>query len=47
VVPVEKITEIIGRGATLDAICRELVAAANQAGGPDNITAALLQVDVA
>lgn len=47
VVPVDKIAEIIGRGVSLDATCRELVEAANQAGGPDNITAALLQVDVA
>jgi serine/threonine protein phosphatase PrpC len=43
---VDKIAEIIGRGVSLDATCRELVEAANQAGGPDNITAALLQVDV-
>ena len=46
VVPVEKLAEIIGKGASLDATCRELIEAANQAGGPDNITAALLQIDV-
>jgi serine/threonine protein phosphatase PrpC len=30
----------------LDAICQRLVTAANDAGGPDNITAVILQIDV-
>jgi serine/threonine protein phosphatase PrpC len=32
--------------APLDAIAAALVAAANDAGGPDNITALILQIDV-
>ena len=36
--------EIIGTLARLDETCRELIAAANSAGGPDNITAAMLEV---
>jgi PPM family protein phosphatase len=42
----EQIAEILGdRGASLDEICRRLIDAANDAGGPDNITAMLLQAD--
>ena len=41
-----RIAEILGnKKAALDAIARSLVAAANQAGGPDNITALILQID--
>jgi len=47
VVPPDKVAEIISRGSPLDATCQELIDAANQAGGPDNITVAMLQVDVA
>ena len=47
VVPPERLAGIIGNGEALDEMCRELVEAANQAGGPDNITVAVLQVDVA
>ena len=47
VVPQERLAEIIGNGATPDETCRNLIEAANQAGGPDNITVAMLQVDVA
>ena len=47
VVPQERLAGIIGNGASLDETCRELIEAANQAGGPDNITVAMLQVDVA
>jgi PPM family protein phosphatase len=47
VVPDERIAEILGKaGAPLDTICRDLVDAANQAGGPDNITALVVQIDV-
>jgi serine/threonine protein phosphatase PrpC len=47
VVPDEKIGAIVGdRSASLEDICGKLIDAANAAGGPDNITAMLLQVDV-
>ncbi len=43
----DRIAKILGEaGVTLDAICRNLVDAANQAGGPDNITALILEIDV-
>jgi serine/threonine protein phosphatase PrpC len=43
----EKIAQLLGQaGVTLDGICRSLVDAANQAGGPDNITALILEIDV-
>jgi PPM family protein phosphatase len=46
VVPDSRIAEILGnKKAPLDAIARTLVAAANEAGGPDNITALILQID--
>ena len=46
VVPDGRIAELLGQvDAPLDAICRSLVAAANAAGGPDNITALILQID--
>jgi protein phosphatase len=47
VVPVDRMEQIIGAGKSLDDTCRALIAAANDAGGPDNITVAMLQVDVA
>lgn len=47
VVPLERIAAVIGGLAPLDQACQELIDAANQAGGPDNITVAILQVDVA
>jgi protein phosphatase len=41
----EVIEEILGdRAATLDQICERLVAAANEAGGPDNVTALVIEV---
>ena len=47
VVPDEKIGTLVGdRSASLEDICGKLIDAANAAGGPDNITAMLLQVDV-
>ncbi len=46
VVPDSRIAELLGdMKAPLDAIAGGLVAAANQAGGPDNITALILQID--
>jgi protein phosphatase len=47
VVPVDRLEAIVGRGEGLDETCRALIAAANDAGGPDNITVAMLKVDVA
>jgi protein phosphatase len=47
VVTDERIAEILGQtGVALDAICRGLIDAANKAGGPDNITALVLEIDV-
>ena len=41
------IQELLGRtDRPLDAICRLLVDAANERGGPDNITTLVLEVDV-
>lgn len=37
---------IIASSASLDDACRRLIDAANDAGGPDNITVALLKIDV-
>ncbi|MEX1127607.1 MAG: PP2C family serine/threonine-protein phosphatase [Vicinamibacterales bacterium] len=46
VVADDLLAEILGDGAaSLDEICGRLVDAANAAGGPDNITAMVLQVD--
>jgi protein phosphatase len=47
VVPFERIAEIIAGTPDLQAACAALIAAANEAGGPDNVTVALLKVDVA
>jgi serine/threonine protein phosphatase PrpC len=47
VVPDERISEILSRrGVPLDEICRSLVEAANEGGGPDNITTLVLEIDV-
>ena len=48
VVPDSRIAEILGeQGVTLDSVARNLVEAANEGGGPDNITALILQIDAA
>jgi protein phosphatase len=47
VVPREKLESIVSTTPNLDDTCRKLIAAANDAGGPDNITVAMLKVDVA
>jgi serine/threonine protein phosphatase PrpC len=45
VLPHDAIAGILGeRAATLETICDRLIAAANAAGGPDNITALVLEV---
>jgi serine/threonine protein phosphatase PrpC len=47
VVADDRIAEILGQsGVSLETICRGLVDAANTAGGPDNITALVLEIDV-
>jgi serine/threonine protein phosphatase PrpC len=43
----EDITAIMGRDAAPAAICEALIACANDAGGPDNITVIVLDVNVA
>lgn len=44
VVPHDVIGKILGETGTLDAICERLIAAANEGGGPDNITVLVLEV---
>jgi PPM family protein phosphatase len=46
VVPDAQIADLLGQAIALDAISQRLVLAANEAGGPDNITALILQIDV-
>jgi PPM family protein phosphatase len=46
VVPDARIAELLAERAPLDDICQRLVSAANDAGGPDNITTLILQIDV-
>ena len=43
----ENLEAIVAGSNDLQQVCAALIAAANAAGGPDNITVALLQVDVA
>ena len=48
VVADEQIATILSdRAASLDEICGRLIDAANEAGGPDNITALIIQIDAA
>jgi protein phosphatase len=47
VVPFEKLQTIVASTSSLEETCQALIAAANDAGGPDNITVAMLKVDVA
>jgi len=46
VVPHQTIATILGEGQDLETICERLIGAANEGGGPDNITVLVLQVDV-
>lgn len=47
VVPDDRIAAILGQaGVPLEDVCRGLIEAANEAGGPDNITALVLAIDV-
>ena len=46
VVPHDAIARMLGENdGGLDGICERLIAAANEAGGPDNITVLVLEVD--
>jgi serine/threonine protein phosphatase PrpC len=46
VVPDDRIAELLGQtGVSLETICKGLIDAANKAGGPDNITALVLEID--
>ena len=45
VVPNEQIASLMAADRPLDQICAMLIDAANDAGGPDNITVALIQVE--
>lgn len=47
VVPPERMEAMIAETTSLDETCQALIDAANAAGGPDNITVAMLKVDVA
>jgi len=44
VVPDDDICRIVTEGPSLQAACQNLVAAANEAGGPDNISAVIVQL---
>lgn len=46
VVAADRIEKTVGDAAPLAEICQALIDAANEAGGPDNITVAMLQIDV-
>jgi serine/threonine protein phosphatase PrpC len=46
VVTSEHVQSILQTAASLDEACDALIAAANAAGGPDNITVTLLRIDV-
>jgi protein phosphatase len=47
VVPHDTIARILGDAdASLETICERLVAAANEGGGPDNVTVLVIQIDV-
>jgi serine/threonine protein phosphatase PrpC len=44
VVQPERLKELMNAGQDLDACAEALIAAANEAGGPDNITVILVEV---
>jgi protein phosphatase len=47
VVAHEQLEQILAAGRPLDDTCLALIDAANEAGGPDNVTALMIQIDVA
>ena len=42
----ERIAAVVGSGESLERICQLLIEDANRAGGPDNITTLMLEIDV-
>jgi len=46
VVPEKALESLIAKAPSLEATCETLIEAANKAGGPDNITVAVLKVNV-
>ena len=47
VVPHERLEAIFAEARPIEETCKQLIDAANEAGGPDNITVVLLNIDVA
>lgn len=45
VVPHDTIVRLMGERVPLEGVCEHLIAAANEAGGPDNITTLVIEVD--
>jgi protein phosphatase len=45
VVPHDTIVRLLGERVPLEAVCERLIAAANDAGGPDNVTTIVIEVD--
>jgi serine/threonine protein phosphatase PrpC len=46
VVPHDTIAKILGQdGVALETVCQKLIAAANEGGGPDNITTLVIEID--
>jgi serine/threonine protein phosphatase PrpC len=45
VVPHDTIVRLLGERVPLEAVCERLIAAANDAGGPDNVTTVVIEVD--
>lgn len=45
VVPHDTIVRLLGERVALEAVCEHLIAAANDAGGPDNVTTLVIEVD--
>ncbi len=41
----DQIGEVLRRQTDLDSLCHALIQGANDGGGPDNVTAVVLQVD--
>jgi protein phosphatase len=41
----DQISDVLGRDGDLNALCQALIQGANDGGGPDNVTAVVLEVD--
>ena len=46
VIAPDRLSKLVHQHGSLADVCNTLIDAANEAGGPDNITVALLQIDV-